>query len=78
MGNRVAICVMVSNKDFKLLKHAAREIGEGVVHFFLVLYINGTSQWRNVSGEMYQDALCTSQPEIMTRVCKTNLRPQDW
>ncbi len=30
-------------------EHAAREIGEGVVHFSLVLYIDGTSQWRNVS-----------------------------
>ena len=30
-------------------EHAAREIGEGVVHFSLVLYVDGTSQWRNVS-----------------------------
>lgn len=43
-------------------KHAAREIGEGVVHFFLVLYVDGTSQ--SLNGEMYQFALCTSQPTL--------------
>jgi hypothetical protein len=45
-------------------KHAAREIGEGVVHFFLVLYVDGTSQ--SLNGEMYKFALsrCTSQPTL--------------
>ena len=30
-------------------EHAAREIGDGVVPYSLVIYIDGTSQWRNIS-----------------------------
>ena len=30
-------------------EHAARAIGDGVVPYSLVIYIDGTSQWRNVS-----------------------------
>jgi hypothetical protein len=43
-------------------EHAAREIGEGVVHFSLVLYVDGTSQ--SLNGEIYKFALCTSQPTL--------------
>ena len=43
-------------------EHAAREIGEGIVHFSLVLYVDGTSQ--SLNGELYQFGLCTSQPTL--------------
>ena len=52
-------------------EHAAREIGEGVVHFpWCFMWI------KPANGEMNQFCLCTSQPETMTRVYKTDLRPK--
>jgi hypothetical protein len=53
-------------------EQAASQIGDGVVDFSLFLYIDGTSQWRNVS-------VCpTLQPEIMIKVYRTSLHLKGW